>query len=97
MGNSDLGELEKWLLETTGAESVEIAREIIKQAMEIRLLLPNIGVVSIMVGPGGMYNLVMSSNLNTPEMIDEVETALLDAQRWAKQNRKQLAAAKQPG
>jgi hypothetical protein len=89
-------ELEGWLREVTGESEIDRAVGKVEQALELLRIYPNVGVVSLMVGPGGLLNLSTTPNLNTEDGLDYIESALLDTQRNILNTRRQSKNQPEP-
>lgn len=87
---------EEWLVDLTKQSDVKAARLQVEQAVQAAGALPMVGVLGLLVGPGGLMNIGASQNLFTPDGLENVEMALLDAQRETMRLRKQMTAAPAP-
>lgn len=85
----ELSELKKWLLEATAQEEVALAKAVVSRAIAVEKSLPQIGMLAVMVGPGGTLQSLISQNLADDDGMDNVEAALLDIQRNILQARRQ--------
>ena len=86
------------LLKTTGAETLEKAVEIVEKALPVaaqqNYILSNMGVLTIVYGPGGMGLFTLSPDaMNSVEKLAMVEKAILDFQSSLIQRRQKLLSA----
>lgn len=86
-------ELEMWLLDVTRIENLVEAKKKVEHALQVQEAFPKIGMVTLMVGPGGLLNILVQQNLLQGDSLDDIEAAVLDVQRNLLQLRKQQKAA----
>lgn len=80
-----------WLLEVTGCDDEAIAKEKVQRGLGLLDILPRIGILSILVGPGGLLNLVATQNIaNNPESLDDLQMALVQAQQNVIMSKQQI-------
>jgi hypothetical protein len=73
--------LETWLCDTTGASDIDDAKTRVMRALAAEKQISKIGILSILVGPGGLLNIATTPNLQNIEGFESLEVASLDAQR----------------